>query len=270
MGEQSTTMPHQSASYPSLRGKTVLISGGAEGIGAAAVELFCRQGSRVVFLDYATGPAGRLCKRMAGVPGATQPTFMYCDLTELEQVRRCAHGTLERFGGVDVLINNAGAGGPEARVSTSELTAESFEAAINANLRHQVFLTQAVAPSMMGRGSGSIINMGSISWRIPAAGLPVYAAAKAAVMGLTRAHAHEFGPRGVRVNSIMPGAIATQRQLDTVMTDEYRAQCLRAQALKRVLMPVEVARLMLFLASDDASAMTGGSHVVDGGWVGDT
>ncbi|EQL02440.1 3-oxoacyl-(acyl carrier protein) reductase [Ophiocordyceps sinensis CO18] len=239
MCEQSTTMPHQSASYPSLRGKTVLISGGAEGIGAAAVELFCRQGSRVVFLDYATGPAGRLCERMAGIPGATQPTFMYCDLTELEQVRRCAHGTLERFGGVDVLINNAGAGGPEARVATSELTAESFEAAINANLRHQVFLTQAVAPSMMGRGSGSIM---------PA----------------------RFGPRGVRVNSIMPGAIATQRQLDTVMTDEYRAQCLRAQALKRVLMPVEVARLMLFLASDDASAMTGGSHVVDGGWVGDT
>ncbi|KAM4060947.1 enoyl-(Acyl carrier protein) reductase [Hirsutella rhossiliensis] len=260
----------QSAIYPSLRGKTVLISGGAEGIGASAVELFCRQGSSVVFLDYAAGPAGQLCDKMTRVDGATQPTFMYCDVTNIDQLRQCAQSTLELFGRVDVLINNAGAAGSESRVPTSQVTPESFEADINVNLRHQVFLTQAIAPSMQSRGAGSIINMGSITWRIPATGLPIYTTAKAAVVGLTRTHAREFGQRGVRVNSIMPGAIATQRQIDTVLTDEYRAQCLAAQALKRVLMPVEVARLMLFLASDDASAITGGSYVVDGGWVGDT
>lgn len=260
----------RSATYPSLRGKTVLISGGAEGIGASAVELFCRQGSNVVFLDYAAGPAEQLCGKMAGVDGATQPTFMHCDVTNIAQLRRCAESTLERFGGVDVLINNAAVAGPESRVPTSQVTPESFDADINVNLRHQFFLTQAIAPSMQSRGSGSIINMGSITWRIPATGLPIYTTAKAAVVGLTRTHAREFGEAGIRVNSIMPGAIATQRQLDTVLTDEYRAQCLAAQALKRILMPDEVARLMLFLASDDASAITGGSYVVDGGWVGDT
>lgn len=112
--------------------------------------------------------------------------------------------------------------------------------------------------------------MGSITWRIPATEIPIYTTCKAAVMGMTRTHAREFGKFGIRVNSIMPGSIATQRQIDTVLTDEYKAESLGAQCLKRVLVPAEVARLMLFLASDDSSAVTGGSHVCDGGWVGDT
>lgn len=260
----------QFASYPSLRGKTVLITGGAEGIGASAVELFCRQGSNVVFLDYSEPSAQTLCDRIKGIEGATQPTFMFCDVTDLDRLKACADETLERFGQVHVLINNAGAAGPKSRVPTSGVTPESFEADVNVNLRHQFFLTQAIAPSMQRRGSGSIINMGSITWRLPATGIPIYTTVKAGVMGLTRTHAREFGPSGIRVNSIMPGAIATQRQIDTVLTPEYEAESVAGQCLKRVLVPVEVARLMLFLASDDASAITGGSYVVDGGWVGDT
>ncbi|PHH85650.1 hypothetical protein CDD83_116 [Cordyceps sp. RAO-2017] len=256
--------------YPSLRDKTVLITGGAQGIGAAAVELFCRQGSAVVFLDVDEASAAALCARVAALDGASAPDFLRCDVTDLDRLRACADEVLRRRGRVDVLVNNAGAAGPEARVPTERVTPASFDADIGVNLRHQFFLTQAVVPAMRAAGRGGcIINMGSITWRIPAVGIPVYTAAKAAVLGMTRTHAREFGPDRIRVNSIMPGAIATQRQIDSVLTDEYRAECLAAQCLKRVLEPVEVARLMLFLASDDASAITGGSYVVDGGWVGD-
>lgn len=260
----------QSAIYPSLRSKTVLITGGAEGIGASAVELFCRQGSSVIFFDVAEASARRLCDRVAAIEGATRPTFFLCDVTHLDQLRACAARALELLGRVDVLVNNAGAAGPATRVPTSGVTPASFEADVNVNLRHQFFLTQAIVPSMRAHGGGSIINMGSISWRLPATGLPIYTTMKAGVMGLTRTHAREFGEWGVRVNSIMPGAIATQRQIDTVLTPEYEAETLAGQCLKRVLVPVEVARLMLFLASDDASAITGGSYLVDGGWCGDT
>ncbi|KAK8055675.1 hypothetical protein PG993_000902 [Apiospora rasikravindrae] len=258
------------ATYPSLRNKTVLITGGAEGIGAAAVELFCRQGSKVVFFDYSESSAAKLLEHVKGIPGASQPQFLHCDVTDLDQLKKCAEATLAQYGAVDVLINNAAAAGASARVPTAGVTPESFDQDINVNLRHQFFLTQHVVPSMKARGSGSIINMGSITWRIPATDVPVYTTAKAAVMGMTRMHSREFGEFGIRVNSIMPGSIATQRQIDEVLTKEYEDLTLKAQCLKRVLVPAEVARLMLFLAADDSSAITGGSHVVDGGWVGDT
>ncbi|KAK8088465.1 hypothetical protein PG997_003426 [Apiospora hydei] len=252
------------ATYPSLRNKRVLITGGAEGIGAAAVELFCRQGSKVVFFDYSESSAAKLLGHVKGIPGASQPQFLHCDVTDLDQLKKCAEATLAEHGAVDVLINNAAAAGASARVPTAGVTPESFDQDINVNLRHQFFLTQHVVPA------GSIINMGSITWRIPATDVPVYTTAKAAVMGMTRMHSREFGEFGIRVNSIMPGSIATQRQIDEVLTKEYEDLTLKAQCLKRVLVPAEVARLMLFLAADDSSAITGGSHVVDGGWVGDT
>ncbi|KAI0025525.1 3-oxoacyl-reductase [Xylariomycetidae sp. FL0641] len=234
------------ATYPSLRGKRVLISGGAEGIGAAAVELFCRRGSDVAFLDHAEVPARALVARLAQqqTPGGattTTPAFLRCDVTDLEQLQACA----ERAGAVDVLVNNAGRAGGG------------------------FFLTQAVAPGMRARGRGSVVNLGSITWRIPAADCPVYALCKAAVAGMTRLHAKEFGPDGVRVNSVVPGAVATRRQVAEVLTPEYRARVRAAQSLKRDLLPEEVARLILFLAADDSSAITGSNYVVDGGWVGD-
>lgn len=258
------------ATYPSLRDKVVLITGGAEGIGAAAVELFCRQQSKVTFLDISENSASQLLTRISQIASATTPVFMHCDVTNLDQLRECAEKTLSQNGGkVDILINNAGAAGEKARVPTAKVTAESFDFDVNVNLRHQLFLTQAVVPSMRAQKSGSIINMGSITWRIPATNLPVYTMCKAAVMGMTRTHSREFGEDNVRVNSIMPGAIATQRQIDEVLTDEYRAEVFAAQALKKDIMPEEVARLMLFLAADDSSAITGASYVIDAGWVSD-
>lgn len=258
------------ATYPSLRSKTVLITGGAEGIGAAAVELFCRQGSNVVFLDWSEASAGKLIDRIKTIPDATTPQFLHCDVTNLDQLKQCAEKTLAEHGTVDVLINNAAAAGANARVPTPRVTPESFDYDISVNLRHQFFLTQHVVPAMKARGSGSIINMGSITWRIPATDVPVYTTAKAATMGMTRMHSKEFGPSGIRVNSIMPGSIATQRQIDEVLSPEYEAHTMANQSLKRLILPDEVARLMLFLAADDSSAITGGSHVIDGGWVGDT
>ncbi|KAI1335011.1 NAD(P)-binding protein [Xylariaceae sp. FL0016] len=257
------------ATYPSLRGKTILITGGAEGIGAASVELFCRQGSKVIFLDHNPESASKLVAQVAEIPDTTKPTFMPCDVADLDALRACADTVLRDHGAVDVLLNNAARAGAGSRVGTLGVTPGGWDTDINVNLRHQFFLTQAVVPAMQARGSGSIINMGSITWSIPAVGLPVYTLCKAAVMGMTRTHAREFGGSGIRVNSVMPGAIATQRQIDEVLTEEYRAEVFAAQSLKRDLLPVEVARLILFLASDDSSAVTGSSYVVDGGWVSD-
>lgn len=258
--------------YPSLRDKIVLITGGADGIGAATVELFSRQHSQVIFLDIDTDRANALINRIkTDFPSVPAPRFMHCDVTDLDRLKACAEEVLATYNGqVDVLVNNAFGSSPKTKATTSEVTPESFDFDINASLRHQFFLTQYIAPSMRARHSGSIVNMGSITWRIPATDVPVYSTAKAAVHGMTRVHAREFGVDGVRVNSVMPGSTATRRQRELVLTKEYEAMTMETQAIKRVIEPVEVARVILFLSSDDASAVTGGSHVVDGGWVGDT
>ncbi|KAI1820041.1 hypothetical protein F4861DRAFT_92493 [Xylaria intraflava] len=263
---------HKYATYPSLRGKTVLLTGGAEGIGAACVERFWEQGAKVVFLDISEKSALKLLDELrASHPDNPNPLpkFMHCDVTDLDRVRACADEVIAEHGAVDVLLNNAASAGARSRVPTENVTPEGWDTDINVNLRHQFFLTQAVVPGMRAKGSGSIINMGSVTWRVPITGLPVYALCKAAVMGMTRTHSKELGGWGIRVNSVMPGSIATQRQLEEVLTPEYRASVLAAQALKRDLTPPEVARVILFLASDDSSGITGSSYVVDAGWVSD-
>ena len=262
------------AIYPSLRGKNVLITGGAEGIGAAAVELFALQGSQVIILDISGSSAQTLITKITSLPTSESqpiptPIFHQCDVSDLPALQSLATKILQDHGTVHILINNAASAGALSRKDTLSTTPEAWDFNMNVNLRHMFFLTQAVVPSMREAGGGSIINMGSITWRIPAVGLPAYTTVKAAIMGLTRTHSKEFGPWGIRVNSVMPGAIATERQIREVLTDEYKQQTLDAQALKRVLTPEEVARTILFLASDDASAITGSSYVVDGGWVGD-
>lgn len=259
----------QYATYPSLRGKTVLLSGAAEGIGAAAVEMFCQQGSKVVFLDISESSAEKLIGKVKGISTATEPIFYYCDVTDLDQLKSVTEKVLKEHGPVHVLVNNAASSAGKARVGTAEVTPESWQFNIDVNLRHQFFLTQYLLPSMKATGGGSIINMGSITWRIAATGLPVYTTCKAAIMGLTRTHAREFAKDGIRVNSIMPGAIATERQINEVLTPEYEKEVMQGQALQRTLMPPEVASVILFLASNDSSAVTGSSYVVDGGWVGD-
>lgn len=264
-----------SAIYPSLEGKVVLVTGGAEGIAAAAVELFCRQGSIVIFLDISELSAKNLIDKVSSQKEVDQdrrttiPTFYHCDVTDLNLLKETAKKVLDTHGTVNVLVNSAATAGAKSRVPSAEVTPESWEFDINVNLRHVFFLTQAIIPAMQKRGSGSIINMGSITWRIPTHGVPVYATAKAAIMGLTKTHSKEYGKDGVRVNSIMPGAIATERQIKEVLTPEYRDFVMANQSMQRDLIPREVASVILFLASDDSSGVTGSSYVVDGGWVSD-
>jgi NAD(P)-dependent dehydrogenase (short-subunit alcohol dehydrogenase family) len=251
------------ASYPSLRGRTVLITGGATGIGEKLVEAFAAQSAQVIFLDIQDEAAHALIYRLQQ-QGAPSPAYFSCDLTDSAALNKSLQSILARFESIDVLVNNAG---NDTRHTWQDVTPDSWDRTMAINLKQQFFVTQAIAPGMQQRQRGSIINMSSIAWTIPSTGVPVYIAAKAAIVGLTRTLAHELGPHGIRVNCIMPGAIVTERQKKLWLTDAYIAEVLSRQALKRLLIPEEVARLALFLAADDSSAITSQSYVIDGGWT---
>lgn len=251
------------AVYPSLEDRVVVVTGGASGIGESIVEAFVRQQARVIFLDIQDEVAKSLVERMVA-EGLPAPTYCRCDLTDIAELQRTVQEILLRYGGVDVLVNNAG---DDTRHSVESVTPESWDRTMAANLKHQFFMAQAVSPAMRAARRGSIINMGSIAWVIPSTNVPVYVTAKAAIVGMTRTLAHEFGGDEVRVNCVMPGAIVTERQKQLWFTPEYKAEVIASQALKRMIMPEDVARLVLFLAADDSSAITSQSYVVDGGWI---
>lgn len=251
------------ATYPSLRDRSVLITGGATGIGESLVAHFAHQGSRVAFFDIQDEPGRALAENLAAA-GCPAPLYLHCDLTDVAALRDAVHQAHAAFGTIDVLVNNAA---NDQRHSIDDVTPESFDASIAVNLRPQVFMIQAVLPAMRKACRGSIINMSSISWMIPSTGLPLYVAAKSAIIGLTRTMAHELGPHNIRVNAVLPGAIVTEKQKKLVYTPEYKAQILDAQALKHEILPDDVARLVLFLAADDSSAITNQSYIIDGGWV---
>lgn len=251
------------ATYPSLRDRVVLVTGGATGIGAAIVEAFVANGSRVAFLDIQPHAAAELSERL-GRTAAHPPLFVHCDLTDTAALRTAVSSVITHCGAVDVLVNNAG---NDTRHGIDEVTPEFWDRTIAANLKHQFFMAQAVLPGMREAQRGSIVNMSSISWVIPSTGVPVYVTAKAGIVGMTRTLAHELGKDNIRVNAVLPGAILTERQRRLWFTPEYQAEILAAQALKRFILPEEVARLVLFLAADDSSAITNQSYVIDGGWV---
>lgn len=251
------------ATYPSLRDSTVIVTGGATGIGAAIVEAFSMQGARVAFLDLQDEAAQQLIAKLSS-RNLAAPSFYHCDLTVIDEVRRTVQEIVHALGSVDVLINNAG---DDTRHTIDDVTSESWDRAIAVNLKHQFFMAQAVIPAMRKAQRGSIVNMSSIGWAIPSTRQVVYVTSKAAIVGLTRTLAHELGPDNIRVNCIMPGAILTERQQRLWVTEAYKAEILANQALKRMILPEEVARLALFLASDDSSAITNQSYVIDGGWV---
>ncbi|HEY6413693.1 MAG TPA: SDR family oxidoreductase [Edaphobacter sp.] len=251
------------ATYPSLANKTVLITGGAQGIGAAAVQLFSLQGARVVFLDVAEAPALALVEDLK--PRCTHsPFFIPCDVTDIPNLQSAITGISNKLDPPTVLINNAAI---DDRHRFEDVTLEYWNQNIAINLRHQFFAAQAVTPGMQSTGGGSIINMSSIAWMIPTPDLSIYNMAKAAVIAMTRSLAHDLGPSNIRVNSVLPGAILTERQIRLYMSPAYEQRVFDAQYLKRHILPEDVARLLLFLASDDSSAITSQSHVIDGGWI---
>ncbi len=253
----------QFGTYPSLRNRAVLVTGGATGIGASIVTHFVRQGARVAFLDIQDEPGKELVASISS-DGCQKPLYLHCDLSNVAALQSAVQQAVATLGTVDVLVNNAA---NDQRHSIEEVTPAYWDHSMAINLRPQFFMIQAVVPAMRAAQRGSIINMSSISWMIPSTGVPLYIAAKAAIVGLTRTMAHELGPANIRVNAVLPGAIVTERQRQLWYTPQYKAEILASQALKRDILPEDVARLVLFLAADDSSAITNQSYVVDGGWV---
>jgi Dehydrogenases with different specificities (related to short-chain alcohol dehydrogenases) len=251
------------ATYPSLADKLVLITGGAQGIGAAAVEQFAQQGARVAFLDIADEPAAALIARTS--PLVPHPLMYYrCDLTDISALQSTIAEIVSAHGPPDVLVNNAAS---DDRHRFEDVTPAYWDERIAINLRHQYFAAQAVVPFMKAAGAGSIINMSSIAPLIPAPDLSIYNMAKSAVAAMTRSLGHELGPFNIRVNSVLPGAILTERQLRLYMSPEYEQYVSSVQHIKRHILPEEVARLILFLAADDSAAITSQSHIIDAGWI---
>jgi NAD(P)-dependent dehydrogenase (short-subunit alcohol dehydrogenase family) len=252
-----------SAIYSSLDGKVVLVTGGASGIGEAIVEAFVAQKSRVLFCDVQDEVAQTLIERLRQ-PEYVPPQYFHCDLTNIEELQQTLDRVLRSVPAIDVLVNNAG---NDKRHNIEEVTPDFWDWCIQTNLKHQFFMAQAVLPGMRKAKRGAIINMGSIAWMIPSTGVPVYATAKAAIVGLTRTLAHEVGGDGIRVNCVLPGAIFTERQRRLWLTDDYKKEILNRQALKTEIQPADVAKLVLFLASDESLAITNQSFVIDAGWV---
>lgn len=250
------------AVYPDLKGKHVLVTGGGSGIGEAIVRRFVAQGSRVTFLDIKEAESRTLERELKASGAAVQ--FLPCELTDTSALRIALAQAREAVGPVQVLINNAA---HDQRHSTLDVTPEYWDERIAVNLKHQFFAAQAVLPDMVKARAGSIINFGSTSWMIGQGGMAAYTAAKSAVLGLTRSLARDFGPHNIRVNTIAPGWIMTQRQIDLWLNPESEKELMQRQCLKRRLAPDEIARATLFFASDEASACTAQQYIVDGGWV---
>ncbi len=251
------------ASYPSLDGRRVLISGGATGIGRALVEAFAAQASRVAFLDIDVKNGEALARTLAGAAGG-KPLFKSCDVTDAAALKRTIAEIEAELGGLDVLVNNAA---NDRRHTLDELTPELWDDCIAVNLKHHLFATQAAYPAMAAAGGGSIICLGSIAWLNNTTGMIAYTTAKAGIHGLVRTLARQLGPKGIRVNALLPGWVMTERQLrDNV--DESAARMIESeQCLPGRVIPEDIARMALFLAADDSAMCTQQVFIVDGGWV---
>ncbi|GCA48020.1 cyclopentanol dehydrogenase [Sinorhizobium sp. KGO-5] len=250
------------AIYPDLKGKTVVVTGGASGIGAALVEAFAQQGAKVGFLDRDETAGTALANALTSQ--GSQVHFVPLDLRDTETLRAGIETVRTELGAITVLVNNAA---HDERHATEDVTEAYFDDRIATNFKHQFFASQAVLPDMRAAGGGAIICMSSISWMAGFGGMALYTASKSAVIGLVRSIARDFGPFNIRVNAVTPGWIMTQRQLDLWLTPEADAMRQERQALKQRLMPADVAKLALFLASDDARVITSQNYIIDGGWV---
>ena len=250
------------AIYSDLKDKVVLVTGGGSGIGEAVVRQFARQNARVAFIDIAAAPSLALAQELQD--RGARIVFEHCDLTNVAALRASIAAVKNRFGPIQVLINNAA---NDERHPTETVTERIWDERLAVNLKHQFFCSQAVLPDMTSAGAGVIVNLGSFSWMIGQGGMAAYTASKSAVLGLTRSLARDYGPHGIRVNAVAPGWIMTQRQLDKWATPAVEAEIMARQSLKRKLQPEEVARFIVFMASDEASACTSQHYVVDGGWV---
>jgi D-xylose 1-dehydrogenase len=243
------------ASYPSLKDRSVFVSGGGSGIGASIVEHFAEQGSKVAFVDI-NEPASKSVVQKTGA------LFIKCDIRDVKAYQAALAEAAAKHGPITALVNNAA---HDDRHELKNVTPEYFDERIAVNLRHAFFAIQAVVPGMKQAGGGSIVNFSSISYHTMTANLAVYQAAKAAVIGMTRGLARDLGGDKIRLNSITPGWIMTQRQIDLWLTPAAEAELMKAQVLKEKVYPPDIARMALFLAADDSRLISAQNFVVDGG-----
>ena len=248
------------AVYPSLNNKVVVITGGGSGIGESITRSFIKQGAKVAFLDFNEKDSIKLINDL----NTDNLHFEFCDLRDIEELKNSIKKISSKFGPIQILVNNAAR---DDRHSLQSVTSEYFDERIATNLKHQLFASQAVVSDMEKNGGGAIINMGSTSWMIGQGGMPCYTTAKSAIQGLTRGLARDLGPKNIRVNCVVPGWIMTERQVDMWLTPESEKELMDRQCIKRKLFPKDIARFVLFMASDEASACSNQSFVVDGGWL---
>jgi NAD(P)-dependent dehydrogenase (short-subunit alcohol dehydrogenase family) len=256
------TASRKTSSYAGLAEKTVFITGGGSGIGAAFTRAFAGQGARVAFVDIAE-EASRTLAAQLQKETSKAPLFVPCDVRNIAALQEAIEITRIELGDIGVLINNAG---NDDRHAMEQVTPEYWDDRIAVNLRHMFFAAQAVAPQMKRLGGGAIINLGSIIWRLKLTGAAVYNTTKASVAGLTRVLAREFGPFRIRVNTISPGAVWTDRQMKLWYTPEVEKEIMAGQCLKTRLLPTDVANMALFLASDAGEKCTAQDFIVDAGW----
>ena len=245
--------------YPSLKGRAVYITGGASGIGAELVREFAAQGCRVGFVDLDAGAGAALARDTAG-----DVAFEPCDLRDIAALQAAFARLRGRIGPAHALVNNAAR---DDRHDWRKVSVEYWDERAATNIRHMFFAIQAVAPDMIAAGGGAIINMGSVSWMMPQGGFPAYTTSKAAVHGLTRNMARDLGPHRIRVNTVVPGWIMTERQKQLWLTPEALEAHRDRQCLKDMIEPVYVARMAVFLASDDAAMCTAQDFLVEGGTI---
>ena len=257
------------ANYPSLSGRCVFITGGATGIGAAMVEAFALQDSKVAFVDLDLAAAQTLCDRLESEIGV-RPWFQQVDVTDVSALQDSIENAVAELGPLQALVNNAA---NDQRHSPEDVTPESWRDCMAINLDATFFGAQAAAKVMTEANTqaktksqgGSIINFSSINALLGPANMPGYVAAKAGIVGLSKALAADYGEADIRVNAILPGWVVTERQLDTWLTPEAEADWMEQVSLKKRLLPEEVANLALFLAADDSRMITGQAFTIDGG-----
>lgn len=249
------------ANYPSLQGKSVFITGGATGIGAVMVEAFCKQGANVLFVDIATDQGKAICQKIEKEHG-NPPHFQDVDVTDIDALKASIKHFAEHQNKIDILINNVG---NDNRHSPLDVDKNQWRQCMAINLDATFFASQAAIPFMQKQGKGNIINMSSINVLIGPEQMPGYVAAKSALNGLSKSLANEFGADGIRVNCIMPGWVATDRQIENYLTPEAHDEWQKSLALKETLSPIHIANMALFLAADDSEMVTGQSFIIDAG-----
>lgn len=255
--------PAPASTYPSLREQAVFITGGGSGIGAAMVTAFVQQGARVAFVDVAEAASQALAQQLADA-GYPAPWWRKCDVRDIAALQTAVADAASALGDFAVLVNNVAS---DDRHSLESVTPEYYDQRMAINERPAFFAIQSVVPGMQRRGGGSIINLGSTGWQTKGTGYPCYAIAKSSVNGLTRGLAKSLGADRIRINTVSPGWVMTERQIELWLNAEGEAEIQRTQCLPDKLRPHDIARMVLFLASDDGAMCTAQEFKVDAGWT---